>query len=231
MTILIAGCSGTRKSTVDSSGPVSIQEAASTDDKIITEMLDQYRDGYDKQMGVKVANVEYALEFGKPESRLGNLVADAIRFRAARETRSFVHLSVIGGSSFRLNLKEGELSLGEVLEFMPYENHLVVLKLSGEMVYELSQQIADRGGAPISGMRFRIIDGEARQVLVNSEILEKNREYWLATSSWVADGGDQFTAITDPLERIDYDLSIRQLYIDFFKNRRTLAPELDGRIR
>ena len=231
--LLVAGCSGTQKTAPEPqvSEAEELAKAAASEDEAIASLLNQYRDGYNDQMGVRVAEVAYPLQFGSPESKMGNMAADAIRFRAAREARRFVHLSVIGESSFRLNFNEGTLTLGEVLEFMPYENHLVLLKLTGEMVHELSQQIAERGGAPVSGMRFRLVDGQARQILVNSEILDRRGEYWLATSNWVADGGDNFTAITKPLERIDYDVSIRDLYIEYFRNQRVLSPETDGRIR
>ncbi|NBC28343.1 MAG: hypothetical protein GVY08_15890 [Bacteroidetes bacterium] len=228
----VMSCAGTQNRTGDEpGGPISLQEAARMEDDSVASLLDGYRERYEEEMGVEVAEVEYPLTFGAPESRMGNLVADAIRARAARETRSFVHLSLIGEGSFKLNFNEGPLTLGEVLEFMPYENHLVLLKIDGEMVIELSQQIAERGGVPVSGLRLRIEDNKARQVLVNSQIPEKDKEYWLATSSWIANGGGKFTALDEPLERVDYDLSIRQLYIDYFKNRRTVAPELDGRIR
>jgi len=228
--ILIAGCSSTDK--LVEPEPVDLSAEAENEDSSIASLLDNYRGKYDEQMGVRIAEVEYPIQFGSPESELGNLAADALRFRAAREGRKFVHLSVIGESSFRLNFNEGILTLGDVLEFMPYENHLVILKLNGDMVYDLSQQIAERGGTPVSGMRFRLNDGKARQILVNSDILDRNREYWLATSNWVADGGDDFTAIMEPLERIDFDdVSIRDLYVEYFRNQRTIAPEKDGRIR
>jgi len=229
--LLISACSGTQKTTEQLGEPVDLEAEANIEDPIIASALDQYRAKYEEEMGVRVAEVAYPLEFGSPESALGNMAADAIRFRAAREARRFIHLSVIGESSFSLNFNEGTLTLGDVLEFMPYENHLVLLKLDGEMVYELSQQIAERGGAPVSGMRFRLVDGSARQILVNSEILDRQGEYWLATSNWIANGGDNFTALLNPLERVDYDLSIRDLYVEYFRNQRTLSPEIDGRIR
>ena len=228
---LIAGCSSTEKTLADPE-PVDLSAEAAIEDTAIASLLDDYRGKYNEKMGVRVAEVEYPIQFGSPESELGNLAADALRFRAAREARRFVHLSVIGESSFRLNFNEGILTLGDVLEFMPYENHLVIVKLSGDMVYDLSQQIAERGGTPVSGMRFRLDNGTARQILVNSGILDRNREYWLATSNWVADGGDNFTAIMEPLDRIDFDdVSIRDLYVEYFRNQRNIAPEKDGRIR
>lgn len=201
------------------------------DDSTISVKLDQYRSRYNDVMGMKIAKVVRPFSFGKPESALGNLVADALRFRAARETRSFINLALIGESSFKLNLTPGDLTKGEVMEFMPYDNSLVLLKLSGETVHSLSQEIAGRGGVPVSGLRFRLEGNTARDVLVNSGIIDPDQHYWLATSSWIANGGEDFKALREPIERVELPLSIRDLYLDYFSNQRTIDPETDGRIR
>lgn len=231
--LLFVSCSSVNQASgdEDSNSAVDLRKQASVEDPEILSLLNQYRDLYDEKMGVKVAEVLRPVEFGKPESPLGNLAADALRSRASREMLQYVNLSLIGQNFFRLNFKEGDLTLGEVLEFMPYENHLVLLKLDGEMVYELSQEIAEKGGVPVSGLRFRLVDGEAKEVLVNSSVVDSQKEYWLATSNYVADGGDQFSALLNPMERIDFELSIRDLYVDYFRNKRTIDPETDGRIR
>ena len=73
---------------------------------------------------------------------------------------------------------------------MPFENTISVLLLSGEQVRMLADQIAARRGEPVSGIRFRIEDGRAVDILVGAEPLRRNQEYWVATNSYVADGGD-----------------------------------------
>lgn len=201
-------------------------------DSEISALLDKHREKFDAEVGVKIAELTAPAEFGKPEGSLGNIAADAIRFRASFEARQFVNLGFIGGDSFRLNFDEGTLTLGEILEFMPYENHLVLLKISGDDVLKLSSQIAARGGEPVSGMRFRLEEGKARGVLVNSETVQPDKNYWLATSNYYANGGGGFTAITNPVDRIDYEMvSIRQLYVDHFRNQRIVVPQTDGRIQ
>jgi 2',3'-cyclic-nucleotide 2'-phosphodiesterase (5'-nucleotidase family) len=115
---------------------------------------------------------------------------------------------------------------------MPYEYHLVVLLVSCVKVAEVANQVAELGGAPVSGLRFRIEDGRARGVLVNSQVLDPGRTYYVATSSWVANGGDRFPAIWDYSDRIDLvDVDVRRLYVDYFKTRREIYPVLDGRVR
>lgn len=198
----------------------------------IVSALETYRDTLNAVMGETVATVYDTLRFGQPESPLGNLVADAIRFRAGSELRTFVHLGIIGEQSFQLYLTPGPLTLGEIMEFMPYDNHLVVLELRGSKIAELAGQIAELGGAPVSGLRFRIENGEARGILVNSQVLDTDKSYMVATSSWAADGGDRFPALWDYTDRIDLaGVDVRKLYVDYFKSRRNIYSNTDGRIR
>ena len=230
--LLIAGCTG-----LSSSKSPDIESIETTEgiypepDLAIESVLDDYRPPLKSVTGEKIAMVTDTLQFGKPESPLGNLVADALRFRAGSELGQFVNIGVIGETSFRLFLTPGELTRGEVMEFMPYDNNLVVLSLTGKKVAELANQIAAQGGGPVSGMRFRIVDGHARGILVNSQVLDVNKSYSVATSNGVANGGDRFPALWEYTDRVDLDVNIRQLYLDYFRSRREIEPVTDGRIR
>ena len=228
---ILVACSSQKNTADPTEQDRTLEQHAAISDENIASLLDHYRPRYNDTMGEKIAEVSRPISFGKPESALGNLVADALRFRAARETRAFVNLALIGESSFRLNLDEGALTRGEVLEFMPYDNSLVLLKLRGESVYSLSQERAGRGGVPVSGLRFRLEGKIARDVLVNSGIIDPDQHYWLAKSSWIANGGEDFKALREYVERVELPLTIRDVYLDYFSNQRTINPETDGRIR
>ncbi len=235
MTLLLITASCASSSGVteyDTTEQVRVESVYPDPDPEFKAMLDTYRDSLDQVMGERVATIHDTLRFGKPEGALGNLVADALRHRAASELRKFINIAVIGEISFRLFLTPGELTLGEVMEFMPYDNHLVILTLPGTKVAELANQVAEIGGAPVSGMRFRINGGKAGGILVNSQVLDPERDYLVATSSWVANGGDRFSVLWDYTDRIDLvDVDVRQLYIDYFKTRRDIYSEKDGRLR
>ena len=47
---------------------------------------------------------------------------------------------------------------------------------------------------------FRLEGKTARDVLVNSGIIDHNQHYWLATSSWIANGGEDFKALAEHVE-------------------------------
>lgn len=201
-------------------------------DSEIASMLDAHRGQLNHLMDVKIATVKDTLRFGKPESVLGNMVSDAIRSRAANELGKFVNVGIIGDSSFNLFFVPGRLTLGQMYEFMPYENHVVVLTLNGHKVAELINQVAEMGGAPVSGVRFNIDDNnKARGILVNSQVIEPHRKYRVATSSRAANGGDIFPALWEHEERVDLDISIRDVFVDYFRGKSELYDITDGRIR
>lgn len=223
-----AGCSLFRPAVTEEQPVLSYPEP----DSAMVHLLDLYRPGLDRYMGRRIATVKDTIRFGKPESSLGNLVADALRYRAAHESRSFVHVGIVGESSFKLNFEPGDLTLGHIYEFMPYENHLVVLTLDGNKLQELMNQVANLGGAPVSGVRFNIDEeNAARGILVNSEVIDPGRKYLVATTSWAANGGDVFPALWEASGRIDMDVSVREIFTDYFRGMAELVDVRDGRIR
>jgi 2',3'-cyclic-nucleotide 2'-phosphodiesterase (5'-nucleotidase family) len=229
LAILFTSCSVFRPAVAEEDEPEL--EYPGPDSEIL-RMLDGHRGALDRQMGVKIATIKDTLRFDKPEGALGNMVSDAIRNRAGNELGRYINVGIIGESSFKLFFEPGQLTLGELYEFMPYENHLVVLTLSGDKVYELVNQVAALGGAPISGVRFRIDDdNKARGVLVNSEVIDPDKKYRIATSSWAANGGDVFPALWEAEERIDLDVSVRTVFVDYFRGRSEIYDFTDGRIR
>jgi 2',3'-cyclic-nucleotide 2'-phosphodiesterase (5'-nucleotidase family) len=202
-------------------------------DSLISAHLDSYRDGYNDVMGIPVALVVETLRLGQPESSFGNLLSDVIRFRAAREMKTYVHIGLINNDSIKLNLNRGPLTLGDLYEMMPYDNHLVILTLTGDQVVKLANRIAELGGEPVSGIRMRIVNSRAMGLLVNSETVRPDGQYFVATSNYLAGGGGGlFPVLTEAKERNEMsDLLIREIYREYFNNLRELNPQMDQRIR
>ncbi len=168
---------------------------------------------------------------GKPDGTLGNLVADAVRIAAGNIVGKAINIGVITNSSIQSQIKPGKITRNTVYHIMPYNNHLVILKLRGSQVREMANEIANVGGEPISGMRMSIIDGEAQAILVGNHVIQDDSLYTVATNNYMADGGGDLSAVWKPVERKDLSLSIRKAISDYISDRINVRPVNDGRIR
>ncbi|MEX0769153.1 MAG: 5'-nucleotidase [Balneolaceae bacterium] len=232
----IAACLPFKQAAEGPEGPLDPQYFYSLDpdvskDEELEEWLKPYREIYEQEMGQGITETKVPLELHNPESLLGNLAADMIRYRAALEMQEFVHLGLIDRNALRLELPEGIITRRDLYELMPDNSELVILKVTGRNVAELAGEIARKGGAPVSGMRMGIAGDEAKGVLVNAETLVPDRTYYLATTSELADHSGEFESLHPYEERYDFPILIRDLFIDYMKARLSLEPVLDHRIR
>lgn len=200
-------------------------------DQAIEDWLTEFREIYEREIGRTIAIANGPLVLGKPESPLGNLAADMLRYRAMHEYQRFVHVGLLNMEGFQIEFSEGNITLGDLYEFMPYNNTLVVLEMDGEHVRELADEIAGKGGAPLSGMRMTIVNDQASSVLIDSESIDPEGTYLVATSSYLADGNGDFPSLGNGNTRYDYPVLIRDIFIDYMRSRREFHPVEDLRIR
>lgn len=171
------------------------------------------------------------IERGQPESPLGNLTADILMNRASREMGFQVDIALLNRGGLRIPLPEGDINVGTIYELMPFENHITMLKFNGRQIKALANELAEEGGEPISGLRMRIVDGKATDLLVGGSSVSDGKEYWVATNNWLADGGGDMPTLWKPLERIDLDVMLRDAFIEYLAHTHEIGPETDNRVR
>jgi 2',3'-cyclic-nucleotide 2'-phosphodiesterase (5'-nucleotidase family) len=201
------------------------------DDEAIASIIDPYRLDIEDQLNTVLTRSTGIIERGIPEGALGNLTADILRNRATREMDKTVHIAILNNGGLRVPLPEGPVNVGHIFELMPFENHITILKLSGEQVISLADEIAAVGGEPVSGIRFRIRNGRAEDVLVGNRTVVKHDIYWIATNNWLADGGGDMPTLWSPQERLDIQVLIRDAFIEYLKYMPVIEPVTDSRIR
>jgi len=58
---------------------------------------------------------------------------------------------------------------------------------------------------------------------------DENRTYYVATSNYLADGGNNMGFFKDGLNQVDLNYLIRNAMIDYFKKVDTLTAKVDDR--
>jgi len=205
-------------------------------DSQIVKLILPYKTPLDAKMNEIIGFAPEALVKNSPESNLGNFFADALFIRAKQipntDTARLIALFNFGG--LRTSVPEGDIHVRNMFELMPFENELVLLPLKGSQLLLILNAIADKGGAPLAGLRFKIVNHKADEIFVHQTSLDTNVIYTIATSDYLAGGGDKFFNVNAPQTFTHTNLLMRNILIDYCKNlyqqKKPVTGIIDGRI-
>jgi 2',3'-cyclic-nucleotide 2'-phosphodiesterase (5'-nucleotidase family) len=195
-----------------------------------------YKQSLDVKMNEVIGVAPVALVKSLPESNLGNFFADAMMQKALSiqntDTANLVALFNTGG--LRTSVPQGDVHVGNMFELMPFENELVLVPLKGSELLLVLNAIAEKGGAPLAGVRFVITNKKAEKVFVHQSSLDTAKVYTIATSDYLANGGDKFFAIESPKTYAKTKILLRDILIEYCKNlykqNKPVTGVTDGRI-
>jgi 2',3'-cyclic-nucleotide 2'-phosphodiesterase (5'-nucleotidase family) len=107
---------------------------------------------------------------------------------------------------------------------MPFENSLIIIALKGEQIREMADYIIrEKKPHPLSGMKI-VIDANnvIKNITVNNKPVENDRIYYVATSDYLSNGGDNMEFFKKATGSFDMDYKLRNLFIDYFKEADTI---------
>ena len=217
--------------------PVNIQLAVI--DSSVLSIVKPYHDSIEHDLSKLVTVSDSPLIKGKPESKLTNLIADIMlgfgtEYCSKQNLNLRPDFSYVNYGGIRSSLPQGEINVGRMFELIPFENEVVIIRISGSSVKKMADRIAERGGEGISGMKLGIRDLKPVTLQVGGNAIDTAASYWLVTNDYIANGGDQMSMFLNPIDRINTKMKIRDLLIrelsDRYKNEGILNVKLDGRI-
>jgi 2',3'-cyclic-nucleotide 2'-phosphodiesterase (5'-nucleotidase family) len=216
---------------------IEINQSSSTDSSVIA-VVAPYKAELDLKMS-EVLNVsKQEMIVGRPESNLGDFVAD-LSFKVASDLYhpldgDSIDFCLFSVGGLRNSIAKGPITLGNVFELMPFENELMVITLSYEQTMDLFEYVAISGGEPISHARFKIKNGLPSDIKIKDENPDSNRTYKVLTSDYLARGGDKMYFFLDPIYSEKVGIKLREAIILYLeeeaKKGRTINVLKDGRI-
>ena len=217
--------------------PIDIQ--TSQIDSAVQSIVRPFHDSIEHDMSKLVAVSATPLVKGKPESKLTNLIADILLgfgtdFCAQQNMDINPCVSYVNFGGLRSSLPKGKITVGHIFGLMPFENEIVLIKISGAAIRQMADRIAARGGEGIAGMKIGISDKKLVSLKIDEKELDMNAMYWLVTNDYIANGGDQMSMFLNPADRINTKMKFRDLLIQALNDRYIkdgiLDVKLDGRI-
>ncbi|MBQ20452.1 MAG: hypothetical protein CMD31_06810 [Flavobacteriales bacterium] len=196
-----------------------------------TVLISPYKEKLEKEMNevLVLSAEEFPKEKGKPETKLGNLVADLSMEIAQKIHDGNIDVCMLNFGGLRTSLPKGEITRGKIFELMPFENELVVVTLSEIKFLELMEYLKNVGGQPISGLSFDFtinIENEIKNLFSQEGTSEIN----ILTSDYLANGGDNMTFFLNPINYEKVGIKLRDAIIQYCVEQHAQGKQLNGKI-
>ncbi len=196
----------------------------------VQTLLQPYADSVNKSMNDILAVAAEEMEKRQPEGKLGNLLADAMLVEARRLYKTNVDAAFINYGGVRLTtLPAGNVTRSKVFELAPFDNVMVLQKVSGKTLQQFLDHVSSRGGWPCAGVSFRIQNKKATAVMVGGAPLDEMAVYTIANSDYVANGGDDCTMLK-VLPQQNSGYLYRDALINYFISQAALGRQLSSKI-
>jgi 2',3'-cyclic-nucleotide 2'-phosphodiesterase (5'-nucleotidase family) len=191
--------------------------SATAKDSSMASFIAPYKDSLKAFTSGVVGKTDTGYFPERPTSNLGNLSADLVFLFADSSLQSQtgfnLDAAVLNMGGLRTALPIGEITMGNMYEVMPFENSVVVLKLNGGAVDSLFRHIIRRGGEPVSGLKLEVDEKQHYTAWMGQRRFDSRRDYWVATSDYLAFGGDGFSMFKSPMQIIYLKKTIRDVLI------------------
>jgi 2',3'-cyclic-nucleotide 2'-phosphodiesterase (5'-nucleotidase family) len=174
---------------------------------------------------------------GKWQTTIGNLLAQVV-FELGnpvfekRESKT-IDICLLNHGGIRSIIPKGDVTTRTAYEVMPFENALIIVGLKGSKIKELATYIlTERKPHPLYGIKI-FADKNAltvKNIEINGKVVEDDKIYYVATSDYLANGGDNMTFFKESTLKFDMDYKLRNMLIDYFKKMDTLPVITDEKI-
>lgn len=177
------------------------------------------------------------------ECPMGNLVADAMLDRVADQG---ISIAIQNGGGLRASIDAGQVTMGEVLTVLPFQNTLSTFYVSGQTVIDalengVSQVEDGKGRFPqVAGLKFTFdasvapLEGRVSDVLVTKDgawvAIDPAATYGLVSNNYVRNGGDGYKMFVSAENAYDFGPDLADVTAEYLAENAPYQPYTDGRI-
>lgn len=214
-----------------------------TEHQLAKQLIEPYKIALDSEMNevLVISAMEFPKEKNKPETLLGNFVADlSLKIITEKFPESNVDFCLLNNGGLRTSLPKGEITRGKIFELMPFDNELVIVTINRYALNMLVGYLYREGCQPISKgitlveyieMNSDVMDAK---FLIKESKYRKNDSFKILTTDYLAGGGDKMDFFFNPLKVENTQLKLRDAIIEYCieenKKGNKITSALDERI-
>ncbi|WP_417525681.1 bifunctional metallophosphatase/5'-nucleotidase [Marinovum sp.] len=227
----------------EASGNPIVMDASVTADEAVAARIAEAAKPLEEIRSKVVAETAEAIEGDRSVCRamecpMGNLIADAM---LARVKDQGIEVAIQNGGGIRASIDAGEVTMGEVLTVLPFQNTLSTFQVSGATLLEalengVSEVEEGAGRFPqVAGLTFAFDASKpagerVSDVMVGGAALEMDKTYGVVSNNYVRNGGDGYAMFRDAENAYDYGPDLADVMAEYLAAQGPFKPYTDGRI-
>ncbi|MGB0499033.1 MAG: bifunctional metallophosphatase/5'-nucleotidase [Rubricella sp.] len=233
---------------MDAYGDTILLDASVAPDEAIAARVAEMREPIEAVMAEVVGSATAAIDGDRGscragECQMGNLVSDAMLERVRDQG---IQIAIQNGGGLRASIDEGEITMGEVLTVLPFQNTLATFQLPGSAVIAALEngvsRVEDGAGRfpQVAGIRYTwdaAADPGSRIVSVELETdggweaLDPDAVYGVVSNNFMRAGGDGYSMFASEAQNAyDFGPGLEQVVADYISEQDGYTPYTDGRI-
>ncbi len=172
------------------------------------------------------------------ECAMGNLITDAM---LARVKDQGIDVAIQNSGGIRASIDAGEVTMGEVLTVLPFQNTLSTFQVTGATLVAalengVSQHEEGAGRFPqVSGMSFAFdvsqpAGSRVSDVMIGGAPVDPEKLYGVVSNNYVRNGGDGYDMFKDAQNAYDFGPDLADVTAEFIAANAPYEPYEDGRI-
>lgn len=203
--------------------------------KELKAIITPYKNKLEESMNQKIAYTAVELNKDGDNSNLGEVLTDftldKARVWGKKNGVAEVHSAILNIGGIRTIIAQGDILLRHIFEVMPFENEVVIVKMKGEDIQGVFDYYArTMRNNPVAGFNIEVEKNVLTKGLINGEKPQAGKTYYIATSDYLALGGDEMYFFGKG-EVIPTGFTLREVFIEAFKNAKEVKVKGDTRLK
>ncbi|MEO0371366.1 MAG: 5'-nucleotidase C-terminal domain-containing protein, partial [Pseudomonadota bacterium] len=153
-----------------------------------------------------------------------------------------VQVAIMNGGGIRAGIDEGEITMGEVLTVLPFQNTLSTFRISGQTLLDALEHgvsgitIGDGSFPQVAGITFSIALTAARgdrirDLRVGGVPVDPAASYLVASNDFLRGGGDGYVMFKEAEDAYDFGPNLAEVVSEYLAQNNPYTPYTDGRIQ
>ena len=228
---------------IEASGQPLVMDGAVVEDEATVARIAELAVPLDAIRNEVVGETSEAIEGNRDVCRAmecsgGNLIADAMLARVADQG---IQVAIANSGGIRASIDAGEVTKGEVLTVLPFQNTLSTFQVPGAVLLEALENGVSKVGEgdgrfpQVAGITFAVDPAaepgsRVSDVMVGGAPLDPAATYGVVSNNFVRNGGDGYAMFRTAENAYDFGPDVADVVADYIAESGSYTPYTDGRI-